>query len=194
MKPTVGVIACLGWGSLVWDPRELPSSGGWHHDEPMLPIEFGRESGAMKNQRGNKMSLVICPGSARVRAYWTVLDVPDMGTARICLAKREGIPKNWQTDIGFADLLNDHARGIEADTITSWAAHMGLAGVVWTNLSHKFNNEHVLPSETEVITFLRSLDDTNREVAEHYVRNTPTQIDNIYRRAIEKEMGWLRCD
>lgn len=104
-------IACLGWGSLVWDPRDLPCRGGWHSDGPSLPVEFARESGAKKNQRGDKITLVICPESARVQTYWVLLDVPDLTAARKCLATREGISMKWETDVGFADVSAARRRG-----------------------------------------------------------------------------------
>lgn len=97
-------IACIGWGSLVRDPGELPCRGSWHDDGPALPVEFARESNAKKNQRGDKITLVICPESVRVRTYWISLDLPDLTAARKCLATRERIPKNWETDVGFVDL------------------------------------------------------------------------------------------
>ncbi|WP_028219516.1 hypothetical protein [Paraburkholderia oxyphila] len=191
---SVNTIACLGWGSLVWDSRDLPSKGNWHNDGPLLPVEFARESGAKKNQRGDKITLVICPNSARVRTYWVLLDVPDLTVARKCLAAREGIPKNWETDIGFADRVSGHAHGLEADTIAAWADANSLTGVVWTNLPSKFDGQHLMPSEAEVVAFLRALDGTNRTAAERYVRNAPTQIDTPYRQAIEQNLGWFGTD
>jgi hypothetical protein len=185
-------IACIGWGSLVWDPRDLPRHGSWRNDGPFLPVEFARESGAKGNQRGNKITLVICPESARVQTYWILLDAPDLSTARKHLATREGISKNWETDIGFVDCVSGYRNGLEADTITAWASAMGLAGVVWTNLPCKFNGQHVMPSEADVIAFLRELDDINRAPAERYIREAPTQIDTPYRQLIEKKLGWLR--
>lgn len=68
----------------------------------------------------------------------------------------------------------------------------GLAGVVWTNLPCKFTGQQVMPSEAEVIAFLRALDGSNRVPAERYIRQAPTQIDTLYRQAIERELGWLR--
>jgi hypothetical protein len=37
-------IAILGWGSLIWEPRELETIGGWQMGGPVLPIEFSRVS------------------------------------------------------------------------------------------------------------------------------------------------------
>ena len=36
-------IVCLGWGSLVRDPGELPMRGNWQTAGPSLPIEFARK-------------------------------------------------------------------------------------------------------------------------------------------------------
>lgn len=123
-------IACIGWGSLIWDPRDLPMRETWHNDGPLLPVEFARESEARSGQRGNKITLVICPDAPRVRTCWTVLDVPDMMTARQRLAKREGIPKKWETDIGYWSGGGNASHGEEAATLAAWAAGQGLAGVV----------------------------------------------------------------
>ena len=33
-------IAVVGWGSLIWDPRQLPVRSSWQPDGPELPVEF----------------------------------------------------------------------------------------------------------------------------------------------------------
>ena len=59
------MIGTVGWGSLIWDSRGLPTRGVWFDDGPLLPIEFARESS------NGRITLVICDISYRVRACWT---------------------------------------------------------------------------------------------------------------------------
>jgi hypothetical protein len=120
--------------------RRIPKGGS------SLPVEFARESGAKKNQRGHRITLVICPESARVPTYWILLDAPDLTAARKCPAIREGIPTSWETDIAFADCASSHTHGVEADTVTNWGSAIGLAGVVWTNVPCKIDVQQVMAS------------------------------------------------
>lgn len=76
-------IACIGWGSLVKEWESLPCNGVWADDGPVIAVEFPRES------QDGRMTLVICPGMAKVRTHWTVLKVPDLQAARDCLGVRE---------------------------------------------------------------------------------------------------------
>lgn len=185
-----GAIACIGWGSLIWDPRDLPMRGQWHNYGPLLPIEFARESGAKPGQRGDKITLVVCEDTPRVRTLWTLLDVPDLTAARQRLAGREGIAKRWETDIGYWHGESNTWDGREAATIAAWAGAQGLAAVVWTNLPRKFDSKDTMPSGEQIVAFLQGLDDDKRAIAEAYVRQAPTQIDTPYRRQIAERLGW----
>ena len=133
-------IACLGWGSLIWKPGELPIFDGWKTDGPMLPVEFARESG------GQRITLVICDNVDPVRTCWTLLEAKDIGTAMSTLASREGISgKRVAMDIGYCDLSTGMHHGLRANDIAAWAAGHELDGVVWTNLPCGFkNSRHIL--------------------------------------------------
>lgn len=187
-----GAIACIGWGSLIWDPRDLPMRGQWHDDGPLLPVEFARESGAKAGQRGDKITLVICENTPRVRTLWTLLEVTDLTTARQRLAKREGIAKRWESDIGYWSCGGKTGDGREVATIGMWAASQGLEAVVWTNLPCKFDGKDAIPSAEQIVEFLQGLDDEKRAVAEAYVRQAPAQIDTPHRRLIAERLGWQR--
>ena len=64
-------IALIGWGSLIYDPGDLPLSSGWNANGPMLPGEFCRESS------GRRITLVLTPGMPRVATLWARLAVQD---------------------------------------------------------------------------------------------------------------------
>ena len=182
-------IACLGWGSLVWDPRDLPIKGKWHEDGPILPIEFARQSS------DGRITLVIVRELTipKVPSLWAFLDVETIDDAVKRLRQREGIPsKNENKHIGRW-LKRD---GIQVDDsivaiIGKWALDKGLEGVVWTDLPPKFKGKSgYMPSIDEVITYINELSEDAKERAQQYIQMTPLQVDTPYRKAIEKRLGW----
>lgn len=184
------IIGCLGWGSLVWDPRILPVRRPWFNDGPLLPIEFARHSG------GDRITLVIVHGVAHVRSLWALFSISDLGVAKEKLAEREGInEKNIPRYIGYWS----QSGSLELDyteNIGTWAAHKELDAVLWTAIPPKFDNQSgKIPSADEVIQFLDNLPLERRRYAEEYIRRAPLQIDTDYRRRIEKELNWTpQCE
>lgn len=171
-------IACLGWGSLVWDPRDLPLRSQWHPDGPPIRVEFVRQSG---NEYG-RITLVIFPTAEVVTSLWAEMDSDDPGAARELLRVREGTATRgiglWitgQPDPGSLPGLSD------------WAAARDVQAVIWTDLSPKFRGEDGrIPSAVEVVAYLQALPDEPRAAAIEYIRRAPTQVDTAYRREIAR--------
>jgi hypothetical protein len=119
----------------------------------------------------------------------------DLATARESLRQREGVPRSRA-----GDLIAHWHRGenplAEPDaTISAWAAGKNLEAAVWTNLPPKFDGiDGRVPTENEVIAYLRTLEGQVRAAAEEYVRRAPRQINTAYRRAIERALGWTPVD
>ena len=65
-------IACLGWGSLIWDPRDLLNDGQWCSNSPFLPIEYTRQSA------DGRLTLVISPEFQSVPVLWSMMKVPSL--------------------------------------------------------------------------------------------------------------------
>ena len=178
-------IACLGWGSLVWDPRGLPTRGGWFNDGPSAPVEFLRQS------KDGRITLVIAEGVQPVRLLWAVLDVPNIEDARSALGAREGIPaRNYAKHVGAWE-FSEGAPPATIPTLNQWAESRKVDGVVWTALPPKFRGqEGYRASADEIIAYLASLEGRESELAEHYVRNAPRQIDTPFRRSVEAALNW----
>lgn len=179
------MIACLGWGSLIWNPDGLPVADGWSPDGPQLPIEFARVSG-----RG-RLTLVVTKGAPSLGVFWSRLTVRCLDEGIEALAAREDItPENIRYSIGIWSPAR-RSRHEEAEAIGQWAAAQRIEAVVWTALKPGFpESRGVVPSCEQALDYLRSLEGPGRASAEEYVRRAPVQISTPYRSAIERELGW----
>ena len=177
-------IACLGWGSLVWDPRELSIQRCWFDDGPLVRVEFARES------NDGRVTLVLEPSGWPVRSLWALIDAEDLEAARRDLGSREGIgEKRWPDLIG--SWPGDSPACILG--LEEWARARKLDGVVWTALGPNFG-EDGKSLENQVLGHLQSLSGTKREKAERYVRRAPRQIDTRVRRRVEERLKWFPSD
>lgn len=158
------LIACLGWGSLVWDPRGLPIRGPCALDGPLQPIEFARQS------NDGRLTLVLVrdrPAIPLVRGLWAVSSVSDLDGARQALAHRERVPRE-RVNVDIGAWNGGAATGIEA-RIAAWARSKDIEAVVWTNLPPKFGNEvGRIPSADEAVHYLQGQTHEKRRLAEHY--------------------------
>lgn len=176
-------IACLAWGSLVWDPRELPIRGIWFSDGPLLPVEFTRRS------TNGRITLVLTPSARLVRALWGLMAVGTLDEAIDALCSRECIPNRNKTKHIGSWPNGTPCRAVDA-SFRTWVQSIGIDAVIWTNLPPKFDEEYETPSVEKVVKYLQGLSHEKRRVAEEYVRRSPPQIDTDYRRRIEAELGW----
>ena len=166
------VIACLGWGSLIWYPRELPIQRSWFEDGPLVRVEFVRQS------NNNRITLVLHEAAKPVRSLWALMTVDNLGDAVSALATREGTLKNPERDIGRWP--NDENPPNIFD-LNPWATSKSIDGVVWTALPPSRNSGNQVLTSEDVIERLKKLRGCERDHAEEYVRLAPRQIDTEYR-------------
>jgi hypothetical protein len=171
-------IACLGWGSLIWDPGSLPIQRTWFRDGPFLHVEFRRQSDS------GKLTLVLDKVAPAVRSLWAVMDTTEVEQARREL--REGCHQKdihaWQPGETAPVLILD---------LESWAQARSIGAVIWTGLPPKKDGKRgVAPTIEEALQYLNNLSGEKRMEAEKYIRYAPSQIDTPFRRRIEAALKW----
>jgi hypothetical protein len=183
------MIACIGWGSLIWNRRNLDVDGDWRADGPVLPVEFARQSD------NGLITLVLVQGFAAVPTLWSAFNTPDLAKARESLRVRERVPPSHAADSIALWRRGENPIAEPDAAISRWAAGRNLDAIVWTNLPPKFaGTDGRIPTEAEVIAYLQALEGKKREAAEQYVRRAPRQIATACRRAIEGALGWTPVD
>ena len=182
-------IAILGWGSLIWQPKELKfdTNIGWEENGPVLPIEFARIS------KDGRLTLVITANGTDVPTLYSVSSFDNLNLAVLNLKKREGTNEKY---IGSYNKSKDEFSPIEfpyKDNIKNWIQTSDFDAVIWTNLPEKLNLENMTKTEKDPdgrIDYLQNLKGFESALAEEYIRNTPKQIATKYRTQIIKTLGW----
>lgn len=179
-------IVVLGWGSLVWGPRNLRIDGEWHTDGPSLPIEF---AGVSKDGR---LTLVLFPSAEKVQVLWNYMNTGDLGEAIENLKKRE---RTRTECIGFVEINNGSYRCNVIPDITSdikqWAKEKSIDAVIWTDLPSNFTEKTKQEfTDNNVIRYLENLPPEAKEKAKEYIKRTPHQVQTRMRKVIEERLGW----
>jgi hypothetical protein len=182
-------IAILGWGSLIWQPKDLKFDAniGWKEDGPVLPIEFARIS------QDGRLTLVITPNGTEVPTLYSVSSFNSLDLAVLNLAVREGSGRN---SIGYYDKAKNEFSLIDfsfKENINTWIETTDFDAVIWTNLPEKWilNDENKTKLDPKNrIEYLQNLKGPESALAEEYIRNTPKQIATKYRNQIIKTLGW----
>lgn len=183
--------AILGWGSLIWQPKELAynKTFGWQKDGPILPIEFARIS------KDGRLTLVITENGTKVPVLYTLSNHHNLEEAVLNLAVREGSGRN---SIGSYDKNKDtfSSKFQFENEIKNWIKNTDFDAVIWTNLGENWNikNEKgdiIRQIEPERrIEYLKELKGNTSVIAEEYIRRTPIEINTDFRKEIEKKLNW----
>ena len=177
-------IAIIGWGSLIWQPKELAIEGDWHEDGPFLPVDFARFSG------GDRLKLVILPGARLQRTLWALSQKGALEEARDSLRIREGTGLRFFGACLRGAKIDDNVPG--CSNVLKWLTGIDLDGAVWTALGpNRPDKVPGITTEDEKLAWLRDL--VARDNAHHareYIERAPAQIDTPMRRRIREELGW----
>ncbi|MCI0624171.1 MAG: hypothetical protein L0387_21400 [Acidobacteria bacterium] len=181
-------IAILGWGSLIWDPRDLPREGIWQVGGPTLPIEFSRVS------YDGRLTLVIDPANGVPCSTQFVLSSRSDIEDTICdLSAREGTISERIGYVGLKDgtqRCTVHPPG--GAIIQYWATVHSFDAVVWTDLPTNFEDETGFAFSIESAeAYLRRLPKCVAKEARKYIENAPPEVQTPLRRRL-LETAWLR--
>jgi hypothetical protein len=175
------MIVLLGWGSLVWNPRDIGRilDGEWQADGPLLPIEYCRQS------QDGRLTLVVHDAALPVQVLWSRARTKDIDEAIRLLAARE------RCSIQRINSLMRDSTSVDPFGLREWVHKVGVDALIWTGLPPRFGERNLTaPTLPQAIDYLRSLEGVPREKAEEYVRRTPAQIRTKYRIAIEEQLAW----
>lgn len=178
-------IAIIGWGSLIWDPRELPTQGVWHEGGPGLPIQFSRVS------KDRRLTLVIDHEHGSVLKTRYILSARNkLDDAIEDLRIREGTTRK---NIAFVDLTENRDSGNlksnsrhACEIVRAWLVNTRFQAAIWTGLPPNFK-QHTGKSFTieNALAYLDSLPDREKQNAVRYIRKAPREAGLLLQGAIK---------
>lgn len=173
-------IAIIGWGSLIWDPRDLKNryTGNWQTGGPCLPIEFSRVSQDCRltlviDETNNETIPTRFVTSLRSNLHDAIADLRD----------REGTVCE---NIGFVDMQETKVPPVsflQSDVIREWARCNEFNAVVWTALKPNFEKQTGAAFSVEEATqYIQNLPKSAKKVAMEYIEKAPTEVCTPLRR------------
>ena len=183
--------AVLGWGSLLWDPRELQAAAAFAPDGPLLPIEFCRVSG------DGRLTLVVDEDyGIACKTYSAPSALQSLDEAIENLRVRERMSS--AREVGFVT-----ASGKESDvatqrhpqvvaTIAAWTTASGYDASIWAALASNFDEPGKGGEPFSVTAALRYLEKlAGRDAvrfarALDYIRKAPPEVDTPVREEVNK--------
>ena len=185
-------IAIIGWGALIWDPRDLPREGIWQDDGPDLRIEFSRIS------KDGRLTLVIDPSDGSpVRTKYVLSPRTSLDDAIEDLRSREGTSTRW---IGWVNVVGGTSSNKDwrdqihvHSTIACWSKEKRFEGAVWTALLPNFKKE--LQKQFTInnaLCYLKKLPENVRREALRYIKNAPACVQTRLREVVVKKFSGTR--
>lgn len=183
-------IAILGWGSLIWNPRELKLAGGRQIGGPVLSIEFSRIS----NDR--RLTLVIDERSGvDVPTRYALSSPASLELAISDLQEREGAPNRDR--IGFVNIQH-HRQSPRAsaqhpqtcERIRTWVKDNQMDAAIWTAIGPRFHEKAGEPfSADAAVRYLASLKEPTKALALDYIWKAPAEVVTPVRVKAEANFG-----
>ncbi len=180
-------VAVLGWGSLIWGPRELAVASPFTLNGPSLPIEFARVSGNDRPLR--RLTLVIDDViGVECQTFVALSASADLKAARENLRGREGLAH--VNGIGFAVKGGASSeRAIERQpkavtAIEAWLAASDFDAVIWTALASNFAERAGEDFSVDAaLRFLEAQPPEHLPLALEYIRKAPQPVQTPVRAA-----------
>lgn len=174
-------IGIIGWGSLIWDQRELKTKGDWLPDGPILPVEFCKLSSQ------GRITLVINRNFKPIPTLVIESLFKTLDEAINDLAKREGTEdiKN----IGHYTYTSEsfHSRDRNAfvkEILKQYKTDFD--ALIWSDFGVRFKDKGLGDLSVEnIIKHIESLDQNMKEKAIEYIIKTPNQVQTTFRPFLE---------
>jgi hypothetical protein len=178
-------IAILGWGSVIWDKRELSLKEGFRAGGPRLPLEFSRKS------LDGRLTLIIDEknGMPPSPTQFAISRLEELHDAMCDLQHREGTSPD---NIGFMINGSEEQRSPKS-LVAKKAIAVGLGenqaavdAVIWTNLGPR---EKFSFTSESAKNHLMSLTGLCRQKALEYPTSAPSDVETPLRKQM---IEWLK--